>query len=141
MQLCQSLINLLLPKDSNLSKTLHYFKKHFQTIKNPISYHHYFNNCYLKILEHSLQICLKHRSDLTVTDNKGYFIEFPMIIQLALFFKRPGFYENLQYRFKRHKKYSDHIEDIPHKKVSRDLTEKKQDFTEMSMILMVLTEI
>ena len=30
---------------------------------------------------------------------------------------------------------------IPHKKVSRDLTEKKQDLTEMSIILMVLTEI
>ena len=30
---------------------------------------------------------------------------------------------------------------IPHKKVSRDLTEKKQDLTKMSIILMVLTEI
>ena len=30
---------------------------------------------------------------------------------------------------------------IPHKKVSRDLTEKKQDLTDMSIILMVLTEI
>ena len=28
-----------------------------------------------------------------------------------------------------------------HKKVSRDLTEKKQDLTEMSIILMVLTKI
>ena len=30
---------------------------------------------------------------------------------------------------------------LPHKKVSRDLTEKKQDVTEMSIVLMVLTEI
>ena len=30
---------------------------------------------------------------------------------------------------------------LPHKKVSRDLTEKKQDLTEISIILMVLTEI
>ena len=30
---------------------------------------------------------------------------------------------------------------ISHKKVSRDLTKKKQDLTEMSIILMVLTEI
>ena len=29
----------------------------------------------------------------------------------------------------------------PHKKVSQDLTKKKQDLTEMSIILMVLTEI
>ena len=29
----------------------------------------------------------------------------------------------------------------PHKKVSQDLTEKKQDLTEMSIILMVLIEI
>ena len=107
------LINLLLLKDSHLCKTLHYFKKRFQTIKNPICYH-YCNNCYLKILDHSLQICSKCRSDLTVKDNKGYFIEFPIINQLVLFFKRPGFYENLQYRFKRQKKYSDHTEDIYH---------------------------
>ena len=102
----------MLLKDSHLCKILHYFKKHFQTIKNPICYHHYCNNCYLKILDHSLQICSKCRSDLTVKDNKGYFTEFPIINQLVLFFKRPGFYENLQYRFKHQKKYSDHIEDI-----------------------------
>ena len=30
---------------------------------------------------------------------------------------------------------------IPHKKVSWDLTEKKQDLTEVSIVLMVLTEI
>ena len=29
----------------------------------------------------------------------------------------------------------------PHKKVSQDLTEKKQDLTQMSTILMALTEI
>ena len=31
--------------------------------------------------------------------------------------------------------------DYLHKKVSQDLTEKKQDLTEMSIILMVLTKI
>ena len=61
-----------------------------------------------------MQICSKCRSDLTVKDNKGYFTEFAIINQLVLFFKRPGFYENLQYRFKRQKKYSDCIEDIYH---------------------------
>ena len=30
---------------------------------------------------------------------------------------------------------------FPHKKVSQDLTKKKQDLTEMSIIFMVLTEI
>ena len=107
-----SLINFLLLKDSNLCKTLHYFQKHFQYIKNLISCHHYCNNCYLKILDHSLQICSKCRSDLTAKDNKGCFNEFPIINQLILFFKRPGFYENLQYLFKHWKKFSDHIEDI-----------------------------
>ena len=29
----------------------------------------------------------------------------------------------------------------PHKKVSQDLTEKKQDLTEICIILMILTEI
>lgn len=106
------LIIFLLPKDSNLCKTLHYFKKHFQTIKNPTGYHLYCNNCYLKILNHSLQFCSKCRSDLTFEENKGYFIEFPIINQVKLFFKRPGFYDNLQFRFNHQKKYSDNIEDI-----------------------------
>ena len=99
-------------KDSTLCKALHYFRKHFQTINNPISYHHYCNNCYLKILQYSLQICSKCRSDLTIKDNKGDFIEFPIINQLMLLFKRPGLYENLEYKFKCQEKYIDHIEDI-----------------------------
>lgn len=106
------LILFLLPKDSNLCKTLHYFKKHFQTIKNPIVYHLYCNNCYLKILNHSLQFCSKCRNDLTFEDNKGYLIDFLIINQVKLFFKRPGFYDNLQFRFNHQKKYSDNIEDI-----------------------------
>ena len=36
---------------------------------------------------------------------------------------------------------SGHRKNSPHKKVSQDLTEKKQDLTEMSTILMVLAKI
>ena len=42
------LLNLLLPKDSSLCKTLHHFKKHFQPIKIPMNYHHYCSNCLIK---------------------------------------------------------------------------------------------
>ena len=105
------LINLFFLKDSSLCKTLHYFQKHFQYIKNLISCCHYCNNCNLKILDHSLQIWSKCRSELTVKDNRC-FNEFPIINQLILFFKRPGFYKNLQYIFKHQKKFNYHIEDI-----------------------------
>ena len=76
-------------------------------------YHHYCNNCFFKVLDHSLQNCLKCEYDLLVNGgNKGYFIEFPIINQMISFFKRVGFYEILQYRFKRNKRSTDNIEDI-----------------------------
>ena len=45
------LIHLMPPKSSSLCKMLHYFRKHFQSIKTPMHYHH---NCFFKVVDHSL---------------------------------------------------------------------------------------
>ena len=75
------LFNLLLPKDSKLCKTLHHFRKHFQSIKTPMNYHYYCSNCLTKLSSSSLKIYANCGYDLTITDI-GYFIEFPIANQL-----------------------------------------------------------
>ena len=105
-------IHLMLPKSSSLCKTLRYFRKHFQSIKTPTHYHHYCNNCFFKVADHSLQNCPKCEYDLLVNGNKGYFIEFTIINQIISFFKRVGFYESLQYKFKQNRRSTGNIEDI-----------------------------
>ena len=106
------LIHLMLPKSSSLCKTLHYSRKHFQSIKTPVPFHHYCNNCFFKVVDHSLQNCPKCEYDLLINGNKRYFIEFPIINQIMSFFKLVGFCEGLQYRFKQNKRSTDNIEDI-----------------------------
>ena len=76
------LFNLLLPKDFTLCKTLHHFRRHFQSVKTPISYHHHCSNCFAKLGTSSFKKCGNCRYDLTVTDYKGHFIEFSIAIQL-----------------------------------------------------------
>ena len=75
-------------------------------------YHHYCINCFFKVIDHAVQNCPKCEYDLLVNGSKRYFIELPIINQMISFFKRVGFYESLQYRFKRNKRSSKNIEDI-----------------------------
>ena len=77
-----------------------------------MNYHHYCSKCLAKRSSSSLKNCANCGFDLTVTDNKGYFIEFPIANQLKSFFKRKDFYENLQYRFKCKKRQKGNLEDI-----------------------------
>ena len=105
------LIHLMLPKFSNLCKTLHYFRKNFQSIKTRM-HCHYCNTCFFKRVDHSLQNCPKCGYDLLLNSNKVYFVEFPIINQIKSFLKHVGFYESLQYRFKQNKISTENIEDI-----------------------------
>ena len=77
-----------------------------------MNYHHYCSNCLTKLSSSSLKRCANCGYDLTITGNKGYFIEFPIANQLKSFFKMKDFHENLQYRFKREKKKKGNREDI-----------------------------
>ena len=105
------LINMMLPVGSRLCKTLHYFRQHFESIKSPMLYHHFCNNCFSKLTV-NVKDCEKCGHSFTDGENKACFIEFPIVSQLETLFSRSNFCENLQYRFYRPKSHSDHIEDI-----------------------------
>ena len=108
------LSNLLLLANmivSRLCKTLHYFRQHFKSIKSPMFYHHFCNNCLSKLTDNAKD---SEKSGHSFTDgqNKACFIEFPIVSQLETLFSRSNFCENLQYRFNGPKSHSNHIEDI-----------------------------
>ena len=69
-------------------KTLHYAKQciilgsTFSQLRPPINYHHYYSNCFAKLSSFSFKKCGNCGYDLTVTDHKGYFIEFFIASQL-----------------------------------------------------------
>ena len=62
--------------------------------------------------------------DLTQKNSIAYFVEIPILQQLKTFFKRPMFYEELQYRFKRKKNVRDNVEDIYDGKLYKELSAK-----------------
>ena len=90
----------------------------FRVLKVYISY----KNSYIRYIQHQFFYFLLFYVSFYIS--RYHFVQlFKTSINIALTKKLVRFYR------------------YPHKKVSQDLTEKKQDFTEMSIILMVLTEI
>ena len=77
-----------------------------------MNYHHYCSNFLAKRSSSSLEKYANCGYDLAITDNKRYFIEFPIANQLKSFFKKKDFYENLQYTFNCKKKKKGNLEDI-----------------------------
>ena len=108
------LLNLLTLQGSKLCRTVHMFKNMFSCLKNPIVYHHYCGNCYYPIKPKVHNSCPnKHcLSDVTSNGKQAYFIEIPLYQQLQAMFHRPGFFDDLQYRFNREKRNPNNIEDI-----------------------------
>ena len=100
------LLDLLPLQSSKLCRTVHMFEKMFSCSKNPIAYHHYCGNCYYPIKPKVHKSCPnKHcLSDVTSNGKQAYFIEIPLYQQLQAVFHRPGFYDDLQYRFNRKKR-------------------------------------
>jgi len=89
------LLHILLPDGSRLCKTLYNFTTHFKSLKGPVTFHIFCTSCYNESSnKETVCVCGK---DLTLVENKSFLIEFPIINQLLKFFKRQGFYENLNY--------------------------------------------
>lgn len=92
------LINLHCMPLNMYKNSLFKFKKYFSLSKaSPILKHYYCTWCHKK-LEHLNDTCTscfrRHKK------NVSFFVEVDFISQLKEMFKRPNFYENLQYRFK-----------------------------------------
>ncbi|XP_032239885.2 uncharacterized protein LOC5514473 [Nematostella vectensis] len=110
-----TLLSLALPISHSLPTTVYKFKKYFKDLRNPLVIHRYCAFCLSVISQPKTRTvcpnagCLK---DLTKKNALSYFIEVPILQQLQLFFSRPSFYEDIQYRFKRNKRNNENIEDI-----------------------------
>ncbi|KAK3932635.1 hypothetical protein KUF71_013709 [Frankliniella fusca] len=103
-----SLIILHCPLNSICVKSLYSFKKFFKDVgKEILICHYYCSVCFKMITERNAPCEQCDRISGT-----SYFIEIPLFNQLQILFSRPGFYNQLQYRFQRQKKHANNIEDI-----------------------------
>ena len=107
------LITLILPSGNILPDTLKKFKAYFRKLDNPFIVHHYCAFCLSYVDKQATfcpnTACLK---ELSARHAKAYFIEIPIVQQLATFFSRSGFYSSIQHRFQREKKNRNNVEDI-----------------------------
>ncbi|KAK3909659.1 Halomucin [Frankliniella fusca] len=103
-----SLIILHCPMNSSCVKSLHYFKKIFRDVGKEIIVCHYFCSVCFKLLSQRNAAC----EQCNRVTGSSYFIEIPLLNQLQILFNRPGFYNQLQFRFLRQKKHANNIEDI-----------------------------
>ncbi|KAE8737297.1 hypothetical protein FOCC_FOCC017241 [Frankliniella occidentalis] len=102
-----SLLNLLLPENHKLFKTIHTFYKHFEDIKSPLNLIIFCSIC-CQSLETKDSLCTNCKSQTKV----GFYIHVPLADQLKRLYARPGFTNLLSYRHHRSKTCSENYEDI-----------------------------
>lgn len=98
-----AIINLCLPGGQKLCDNVHAYKKFFTSLKQPVKYHYFCSFCLQHIPDRSVHCCTNGHclKDLTAPGAISYFLELSTVDQLKTLFKRPGFYDDLQWRFKR----------------------------------------
>ena len=85
-------------------QSLHNFMKYFHHLKIPIIYHKYCSKCLLLLNdEKEHKVCPNDlcQLDLTKHGATSFFIEVPIAKQIQSFFAKDGFFDDLQYRFRR----------------------------------------
>ncbi|XP_066584839.1 uncharacterized protein [Prorops nasuta] len=92
------IINLHCPQKGLKKNSLFKFKKFFAFVKEDIVKHYYCNICNRSLVSEN-EVCPS-----CPRTKKSYFITMPLIKQLRELFKRKGFYDILQYRFRRETK-------------------------------------
>lgn len=117
------LITLILPSGNILPDTLRKFKTYFRNLENPVTLHHYCAFC-LSYVDKQATVCPNTAcmKELSPRHAKAYFIEIPVVQQLATFFSRRGFYTSIQHRFHREKKRKNNVEDIYDGQLYKKLT-------------------
>ena len=102
-------IHCLIPNP--LIQSLYKFKQFFELLQHPFKIHHYCFNCKMAV-EADWTSCHNTACEQDFSSqNKSFFMELSITDQLKAFFKRNGFYNDLQHRFNRGKQDSN-IEDI-----------------------------
>lgn len=103
-----ALIALHCGPNNNCFKSLHLFKSYFAMLgKNDTVRHHYCSTCEVP-LETKSSVC----NNCNGRHEVSYFIEFPIAKQLQTMYKRPLFYESLQFKHNRVKLDDNNIEDM-----------------------------
>lgn len=85
-------------------QSLHNFMKYFHHLKNPIICHKYCSHCLLLLNDgHEHRVCPNDlcQQDLTKHGSTSFFIEVPVAKQIQSLFAKDGFFDDLQYRFRR----------------------------------------
>ena len=109
-----SLILLHCTEPNNCVKTLYKLKKFFAKINTPLVKHYYCSSCLSKL---ETQFCRKCKNK----ENISYFMEISILSQLASFYKRPNFKENLKYRLTLRKENSLNFKDVYYGSVYKSL--------------------
>ncbi|KAK3916166.1 Halomucin [Frankliniella fusca] len=121
-----SLISLHCGPNNICLKSSHLFKKYFSMLKQDhVIRHYYCSLCEVSVpsKDSLCPSCSAHNQDensdvddpVNQTDTKNkieYFIEFSISKQLKSLYKRPGFFESLQFKLNRVKRNVHNIEDI-----------------------------
>jgi len=107
-----TLISLHCPSDTQTEclKNLHKFKQFFDD-PSSLLLHKYCSSCFM-IVESTDTQCKTCKANVLMEGSTSYFIEVPIEAQLKRLFAQEGFEEKLKFRFNRHKKCHDSIEEI-----------------------------
>lgn len=107
-----TLISLHCPSDTQTEclKNLHKFKQFFDD-PSSLLLHKYCSSCFM-IVESTDTQCKTCEANVLMEGSTSYFIEVPIEAQLKRLFAQEGFEEKLKFRFNRHKKCHDSIEEI-----------------------------
>ena len=108
-----TLINIHCPAPNHIAKTLYMFKKHFQNLKSPITFHNYCSNCLISIPDKNQKVCQNVfcNQSFEKLGSLSFFIELPLQSQLQNLFSHTWFVKALQHRFTR-KKTDGNISDV-----------------------------
>lgn len=103
-----ALIALHCPQPNKCILSLYKFKEFFSNVgKKTLVFHYFCEVCFSKLTTKETK-CVSCKEKTVV----AYFIEIPLLAQLQRLFIRPGFYEDLQYRFNRRKRHPNNVEDV-----------------------------
>lgn len=110
-------------------KTLYFFKKFFRNIGAPLIRHYYCSTCLKKLPTH-LSKCTHCKKFKGI----NYLIEIPLLVQLQILFKRPGFFASLRHRFTRKKQNEENLEDIYDGNVYKELSKEGNILSDVNNI-------
>jgi hypothetical protein len=106
------IISIHCPIENFCITSLYLFKKFFAGSRFSSRKHYYCSLCKREVGEFD-EVCPNSSCTNALRNtSRSYFVEVSIEEQLRNLFKKPGFYNDLQYRFHRQKTYRDSIEDV-----------------------------